>query len=73
MEMEIKNEFWYLDCGKDKFLFDNDTEAIDKLKQLAKKNKTKVDDLNLQKMEIKNDKMELKAISWQTIAMELMK
>jgi len=73
MEMKVKEDkFWYLDSGKGKFLFDDESEAIKKLKESAKGNK-KAKELNLQVMEIKDDKMELKPILWQDIAMELMK
>ena len=40
MNMKVKEDkFWYLDSGKDKFLFDDESEAIKKLKESAKGNK----------------------------------
>ena len=75
MEIEVRhNKFWYLEDNKNskKWIFDEEKNAISRLKDLISKN-IPTEKLNLQIMECSPDNLELKPVSWQKIATELIK
>ena len=75
MEMEIKNNVFYLlEAGKEKRLYDTESNAIQALKLLASKNKD-IDPESMSLVEVNTSgaKWEIKSVPWSRIAVGLMR
>ena len=75
MEMEIKdNVFYLLETGKEKRLYDTESNAIQALKLLASKNKDiDPESMSLVEVNASGAKWEIKSVPWSRIAVGLMR
>lgn len=73
MELKLKeNKFWILESSKDKRIYDNQTEPINTIKRLMKED-IKAKDIKLYVVDIGTKEMQIKNVSWDEIAEELIK
>ena len=75
MEMKIENNVFYLlEAGKEKRLYDTESNAIQALKLLASKNKD-IDPESMSLVEVNTSgaKWEIKSVPWSRIAVGLMR
>lgn len=66
--------FFALDAGKEKILFDTESDAVAKLKEVVSGNKElNPENVNIIEVNIKGEKWEMKTIPWSKIAIELIR
>jgi len=68
IEMEIKNKIWIVELKEKRFLFNDEKEAINEWKNLAKNEEPKLSEIMFTK-----DGIEYGAVSWSKIALQLAK
>ena len=75
MELKIKNDIFYvLETGKEKYVFDTESDAVGKLKQVvAASPELNSEKVSIVEVNVKGDKWEMKTIPWSKIAMELIR
>lgn len=75
MELKLNNgKFFLLDAGKDKAVYENETEAVTGLKKIVGTNdKLDPSQVNIFEVDTNNEKWNIKQIPWSKIAMELIK
>jgi hypothetical protein len=72
MEIKIEGDVFYvLDAGDEKWVFSKEKEAIEKLKEVAKKNPDP-EQVKILEVDISTDKWSIKQMSWAKIAMGLL-
>lgn len=75
MELKVRNDVFYvLDAGKEKTLFDTESDAVAKLKEVVSGNKElNPENVSIVEVNIKGEKWEMKQIPWSKIAIELIR
>lgn len=75
MKIEIDEDiFYFVESDSGKWAFDNEKEAIEKLKQIVSENELNEDNsISLLQVNTTDQKWQIKEIPWSKIAMQLMK
>lgn len=69
-----KNKFYILEAGNDKWIYSSERDAINSLKEKLSKNKDlNQDNVNILEVDTKEEKWQIKQMSWSKIAVELIR
>jgi hypothetical protein len=69
-----KNKFYILEAGNDKWIYSSEKDAINSLKEKLSNNKDlNQDNVNILEVDTKEEKWQIKQMSWSKIAVELIR
>jgi len=69
-----KNKFYILEAGNDKWIYSSEKDAINSLKEKLSENKDlNQDNVNILEVDTKEEKWQIKQMSWSKIAVELIR